>query len=253
MVEEYIQREAPDIEARKLGLMDSAKALTEQGYEIPEYVLAGLTEDQKNALALARQGIGSFKPFLQSAEQATTQAVNQLANIGGAPTQAQLDAYMNPFQQSVIDATISELDKQGALAKNQLAGQATMGGTFGGSRFGVAEAELAKNLQESKAKTLAQLNLQNFAQAQANVQNQLERERLAALGIGSLAPQFASLGAQAQSLGAQDVNQLLGIGGLQQQFAQQQEDVRRRNILEPRLQPYQQLGFISDIYQGAPS
>ena len=253
MVEEYIQREAPDIEARKLGLMDSAKALTEQGYEIPEYILAGLTEDQKNAFALARQGIGSFKPFLQSAEQATTQAVNQLSNIGGAPTQAQLDAYMNPFQQSVIDATISELDKQGALAKNQLAGQATMGGTFGGSRFGVAEAELAKNLQESKAKTLAQLNLQNFAQAQANVQNQLERERLAALGIGSLAPQFASLGAQAQSLGAQDVNQLLGIGGLQQQFAQQQEDVRRRNILEPRLQPYQQLGFLSDIYQGAPT
>ena len=34
MVEEYVQREAPDIEARKLGLMDSAKALTEQGYEI---------------------------------------------------------------------------------------------------------------------------------------------------------------------------------------------------------------------------
>ena len=112
MVEEYIQREAPDIEARKLGLMDSAKALTEQGYEIPEYILAGLTEDQKNAFALARQGIGSFKPFLQQAEQATAQAVNQLSNIGGAPTQAQLDAYMNPFQQSVIDATMTELHKQ---------------------------------------------------------------------------------------------------------------------------------------------
>ena len=64
MVEEYIQREAPDIEARKLGLMDAAKALTEKGYEIPEYILADLTQDQKDALTLARQGIGSFKPFL---------------------------------------------------------------------------------------------------------------------------------------------------------------------------------------------
>ena len=80
MVEEYIQREAPDIEARKLGLMDSAKALTEQGYEIPEYILAGLTEDQKNAFALARQGIGSFKPFLQQAEQATAQAITKAIN-----------------------------------------------------------------------------------------------------------------------------------------------------------------------------
>ncbi len=30
-VQEYINREAPDIEARKLGLIDTAKALTEKG------------------------------------------------------------------------------------------------------------------------------------------------------------------------------------------------------------------------------
>ena len=50
MVEEYIQREAPDIEARKLGLMDAAKALPEKRYKIPEYLLADLTQDQKDAL-----------------------------------------------------------------------------------------------------------------------------------------------------------------------------------------------------------
>ena len=61
-VQEYINREAADIEARKLGLMDSAKALAEKGYEIPEYVLAGLTQDQKDALALAKAGIGAYKP-----------------------------------------------------------------------------------------------------------------------------------------------------------------------------------------------
>ena len=38
MVEEYINREAPDIEARKLGLIDSAKALTENEYVLPDYV-----------------------------------------------------------------------------------------------------------------------------------------------------------------------------------------------------------------------
>lgn len=266
-MEEYIQREAPDIEARKLGLMDAAKALTEKGYEIPEFVLAGLTEDQKNALALARQGIGSFKPFLEDAQKAittglgtTAEASRRLADVTGVPTQADLDPFMNPFQQSVIDATLSELDKQGQLAQTQLGDQAQRVGAFGGARMGVQEAELAGNLQDARARALSQLNLQNFAQAQQGLSQQRERERLAALGIGALGQQqanlgqgFASLGQQAQQLGAQDVNQLLGIGGLQQQFAQQEEDVKRRNILDPLMQPYQQLGFLSDIYQGAPT
>ena len=100
---------------------------------------------------------------------------------------------------------------------------------------------------------MAQLNLQNFSQAQTGVQNQLERERLAGLGIASLAPQFSSLGAQEQALGAQDVSNLLGIGGFQQQFNQQQADIARQNQLQQIMAPYQQLSYYGDILQGAPS
>jgi len=265
MVEEYITREAPDIEARKLGLMDTAKALTEKGYTLPDYILAGLTQAQKDALALQKTGIGAYSPYLTAGEAAITtglgttgQAIGQLGGITGAPTQAQLDAYMNPFQQSVIDATMTELNKQGQLAESQLASQAQQAGAFGGSRFGVAQAELGENLQDARA--LSQLNLQNFAQAQAGMQNQLERQRLAAMGIGSLGQQqgalgqtIAGLGAQKQALGAQDVSNLMGLGGFEQQFAQQQEDIKRQNILQGIMQPYQQLSYYGDILQGAPS
>ena len=280
-IQEYINREAPDIEARKLGLMDTAKALTEQGYTLPDYILAGLTQAQKDAIALQKQGIGAYSPFLTGAEQAfgtglgavgtglgtTAQAVGQLGATTGAPTQAQLDAYMNPFQQSVIDATMSELDKQGALAQSQLATQAQGAGAFGGARFGVAEAELGENIQEARARALAQLNLQNYGQAQIGMQNQLERERLAAMGIGQLGAQqaqlgaigsqlgqgYAGLGAQKQALAAQDVSNLLGVGGLEQQFAQQAEAIKRQNLMQGIMQPYQQLSYYGDILQGAPS
>ena len=280
-IQEYINREAPDIEARKLGLMDTAKALTEKGYTLPDYILAGLTPQQQAAIQLQTAGIGGFQPYLTQGALAQTagigavgaglgttgQAITQLGGVTGAPTQAQLDAYMNPFQKSVIDATMAEMDKQGQLAQSQLASQAQQGGAFGGSRFGVQEAELAGNLQDAKARALAQLNLQNFGQAQAGAQNQLERERLAAMGIGQLGGQqaglgaqlgalgqgSASLGAQQQALAAQDVSNLLGIGGFQQQFAQQQADIARQNQLQKIMQPYQQLGFYSDILQGAPT
>ena len=85
---EQIMRESPDIEARKLGLIDTAKALTEKGYTLPNYVLAGLTQDQKDAFALQREGIGSFQPFLTQAQQAgttglgtTAQAISQLGQF----------------------------------------------------------------------------------------------------------------------------------------------------------------------------
>ena len=288
-LQEYINREAPDIEARKLGLIDTAKALTEKGYTLPDHVLASLTPEQQSAFTKASQGIGAYEPFItqagadigagQAALQSgltgvgatTQQAIGQLGGITGAPTQAQLDAYMNPFQQSVIDATMSELNKQGAQAQSQLSSQAQQAGAFGGSRFGVQQAELGGNLQDARAQALSQLNLQNYGQAQAGVQNQMERQRLAAMGIGQLGGQYgqlagslglgmgqlggqyAGLGAQKQALAAQDVQNLLGIGGMKQQYAQQQADIARQNQLQGIMQPYQQLAFYGDVMQGAPS
>lgn len=253
MVQEYIQREAPDIEARKLGLIDTAKALTEQGYTLPDFQQAQFSLPQQLAFANALQGIGAYQPFLQQATAATQQGQNLLAGIAQAPTAAQIASYSNPFQQQVIDATMAELDKAGAQASGQLAGQAVQGGVFGGSRYGVQQAELSKNLQDARAQALATLNQQNYQQALQGAQNQLERQRLAGLGIASLGGQFAQLGSQAQALGGQDVQNLLGIGGLQQQFAQQGLDIARQNQLQQILQPYQQLGFYGDILQGAPS
>ena len=149
-----IQREAPDIEARKLGLIDTAKALTEKGYTLPDYLLAQLTPEQQQAFGLAQSGIGGYQPYLDAARQATTQGQNLVGGITGAPTTAQLESYMNPFQQQVIDATMTELDKRGAQQSNQLAGDAVRGGVFGGSRYGVQQAELGGQQQDARGHKL---------------------------------------------------------------------------------------------------
>jgi len=271
---EYINREAPDIEARKLGLIDSAKALAEQQLTLPQYQLAGFTPAQQDAFLKAQQGIGGYAPWLNLAGQgiqagaagvaqgqaATQQAQNLLGGVTGAPTQAQLDPYLNPFQQQVIDQTMQELDKRGATAQQNLAGQAQQAGAFGGSRFGVQEAELGRGLQDARAQALTQLNQQNYAQAMGGFQNQMERERLAGLGIGALGQQqagfggqYAGLGAQAQGMAGQDIQSLLGIGGMQRQREQQLLDMQRQNALQAMYEPYQRLGFYGDILAQAPT
>jgi len=264
---EYINREAPDIEARKLGLMDSAKALAEQRLTLPQYQLAGFTQAEQDAFLKAQQGIGGYAPYLNLAGQgiaqgqaATQQAQSLLGGVTGAPTQAQLDPYLNPFQQQVIDQTMQELDRRGATAQQDLAGQAQQAGAFGGSRFGVQGAELGRGLQDARAQALTQLNQQNYGQAMQGYQNQMERQRLAGLGIGALGAQqagfggqYADLGAQAQGMAGQDIQSLLGIGGMQRQREQQIFDMQRQNALQAMYEPYQRLGFYGDILAQAPT
>ena len=68
------QREAPEIEAYKLGLMEQAKNLTgtEPTGGLPAVQAAGADPLQTQAANLATQGVGSYQPFLTSGQQAIT-------------------------------------------------------------------------------------------------------------------------------------------------------------------------------------
>jgi hypothetical protein len=81
-----------------------------------------------------------------------------------------------------------------------------------------------------------------------------------AQGLGSLGTQKANigmqnaaLGQQAQAMSQQDTNFLYNLGSSQQKQAQGELDASRQNTLQQNMQPYQQLGFLSDIYKGAPT
>ena len=54
-------------------------------------------------------------------------------------------------------------------------------------------------------------------------------------------------------MNVQDVNTLLGIGSLQQQNQQQQLNAAQQNLLAQQQLPFQQLGFMSDIFRGVPA
>ena len=70
---------------------------------------------------------------------------------------------------------------------------------------------------------------------------------------GALAGQRAGLGEFQQRLGQQDIANLLGIGSLQQGQAQALLDAQRQSDLQQAYEPFQRLGFFSDILRGVPS
>jgi hypothetical protein len=113
---------------------------------------------------------------------------------------------------------------------------------------------------DQQARTGAQLRSAGFQQAQnlaqQAAQQQLRQAQLTGqLGqtVAGLGVQTAGLGQLGQQMGVQDVNTLLGIGGLQQQQGQRELDVTRANQLAQQALPFQRIGFMSDIFRGVPA
>ena len=169
---------------------------------------AGAATDLASLAALQGQGVG---------QQYLTAAQGVTGSTG-------YEQFMSPYQQSVIDATLSEFDKQSAIAQNQLAGSA--GNAYGGSRIGVAQSELAKKALIDRAALLAQLLESGYLNAQQAAQtafgqnvdlaNQAQNQALQNMNLyGASAAGQAGQAGNLQNQAAQNVGLMSQAGGEQ--------------------------------------
>jgi hypothetical protein len=106
------------------------------------------------------------------------------------------------------------------------------------------------------AQAAGNLGLQGSQMGLSGIQAGLGAQQQAAgigQGIAGLGQQMVGLGQAGQQFTANDINSMLGIGGMQQQMSQAQLDAQRANQFQRTMQPFQQLAFASDIIQGLPS
>ena len=400
-----IVREAEEIEAYKLGLLESAKGLADVSLDLPDQRVASLSPLQRQAIDAASAGqaggIGGYQQLTQSgrdtlgtglgtmgralgalqsapqyldqsslaatrANQALQGSSGQFAGgqgytaqgfAGGPEYTAQgfdpstVSSYMNPYESLAVQQAMDDIRREGVIAGNQQNAQAVQAGAFGGSRQGLQQSELTRNVLEQQARTASgmrqsgfQLALQQAQQAfedrqrrsqgqaqfetstaqqafedrqrRAQAQAQFgtstaqqafeDRQRRAQAqaqfgtsstqqafedamrrqqavsqqqqGIGSLygniaqqqgliAGQYGDLGqaqgnlgvqqlgagqqAQAQSLA--DLSALQTFGGIEQQNTQAGLNADFTNQRAQMYEPMTRLGFLSDIYKGAPS
>ena len=243
---EYAQQPTADMAA-------TLQQLLKKPLNVPQQQVAGFSPTQIAAMNLGQQGIGAYQPFLDAAQQTQAAAlgttgagVQALGQMDFDPNRAQ--AFMDPYQQAVTQEALKEVDRQAAMAQNQLAGKAVGAGAFGGSRFGLQQSELARNAQDLKSRRIFEDLSRNYQQAQAtaqaaNTQRLQQGQQFANLGktTSGIGGVMAGLGGQAQQLAQSDVNQLMGIGGLQQQLGQQQLDVGTANLASMENAPFQRL------------
>ena len=100
---------AADFKARQ----DAARAFTTRQQNLSGLApqIAGLTTREQRARTLADQGVGSFRPFLASAQQ--------LTGAGTGTGTGSVQQFMSPYQQQVIDSSLQEFDRQKAIQEQR--------------------------------------------------------------------------------------------------------------------------------------
>jgi hypothetical protein len=270
------QRQAPFIEERAEKLLasifgtpatdttEAVKGLAELPTEVPAYEVAGLSPQQQKAISTAMAGLGAYQPALEAARTTIGTGLETLGAAQQVLDPSQISTYMDPYQQQVTQEALKELQRQADIQSQRTSAEAVAAGAFGGSRFGVREAEEARNLAQVKSQRIFEDLSRNYLQAQ---QAQARTaQQLGTLGTQTLqaAQAQAGLGQLGQQLGGEDINRLLGLGQLTQQFGYMGEDdtfvpgqaqieAARATSLAQQKEPYERMAFASDILRGVPS
>lgn len=125
--------------------------------------------------------------------------------------------FMNPYTQQVVDTTMGDMNRGREMAVNQIGAQATQAGAFGGSRHGVAEAETNRGFFDTMGRTMAGIRSDGFNTAMGNAfQNQQNQSQLAGQGFG---------------FGMGVNQQQMQQGAMQQQLQQQLIDAAKMQYL----------------------
>jgi hypothetical protein len=256
--QQYITREPEWMEAYRRALIEDVKGVTGKAPEkLPTYDVAGLSPEQQEAAKMARAGIGVYKPYLQQAGNYMDTAGQMM--VGGTQSYDPnaVTQYMNPYQQQVTQNAIAEMNRQAAIQQQGVSAGAAKAGAFGGSRFGVQQAELGRNLADVQSARILQDYSQNYSQAQQAAmnafQNQQARMQSAGQGLGAIGQGIAGLGQQESALSQGDTSFLYNMGANMQGQNQKVLDANRMNQAMYNAEPYQRLSYYADILNKTPS
>jgi len=188
-----------------------------------------------------------YAPKIAAESQLQQDARTAAGGLGALTGPDAYKSFMSPYQQEVIDTTLSEFDRQQTIADTARRDQAIQMGAYGGGREGVLAAEAARGASANRANLQAQLLAQGFQQAQAAAAQDLAaRQGLGQyqqqMGQAGQAQQQAILDAAAAAEREQQFQPFTQLGLIGQQLAQ----------IQPGAFPTQTVGYAPPAAPASP-
>ena len=203
--------------------------------------VAGMDPLQTQAMNLATQGVGSYSPYLQAAQQNVTGAQQNYANQAGLTGPNAYQNFMSPYQQQVIDSSLQSFDSSRIGDRQAIQDQAVASGNFGGGREGAMLGQYDADSNFGRSALQAQLQQQGFGQA-----NQLasqafgQQGQLAQNQLGLAGQQLGFSNFDRTGMG-QDISALGTLGGLNQQQNQANLTANQNAAKTAAYEPYGRL------------
>ena len=186
-----------------------------------------MQQSQLGANAVASGAFGGARQGIAEAELGR----NTLEQQGRTAAQMRQAGYESAAQRS--QAAFEQAQGRGQTAAQQRAAMGLAAGQFGQGTY-----ENALNRQQAAASAYG-----NLGQGLGSLGQ----------GLGQLGIQQAGLGEMYSGLNTQDIQNLMTTGANQRGVQQAGLDALRMSNLQRYTQPYQQYGFLSDIYSGTPT
>ena len=136
----------------------------------------------------------AYDPKVATQTQLQQDARTAAAQLGTLVGPDAYKDFMSPYQQEVIDTTLTEFDRNAAMQSQGLRDSAIQAGAYGGGREGVQRALYQERSDLGRAGLQAQLQAQAFQQAQAAAAQDLAARQ----GLGTYQTQLGQAG-QAQT------------------------------------------------------
>jgi|TARA_R110002033_G_scaffold100705_1_gene149119 hypothetical protein len=199
-------------------------AITEtRQYREPFVEAAGVgVVDQALPLLKSPINTGSYtgSQFVQGQAGLETGAASAAAGLGSLLGPTGYQQFMSPYQQEVIDTTMSEFDRQASIQQQGLRDQSIRSGAYGGGREGVQQAEYQRGSDIARSGQLAGLLQQGYQNAQQTAGQQLAAQQ----GLGQYQSQ---------------------LGGLQRQIGQAGLTAQQEGAREAAFEPFTRLGLVA--------
>ena len=243
----------PEVLARYNAVNARAEAVAQAPYQAysqdPNAFVAPLTQTQQAGIQNTNAMAGAAQPYYGAATGLAAQSTGSVN-----PSALNVGQYMNPFTQSVVNATQAALNQQQGQQLSQQQADAIRGGAFGGDRANLQRAQLMGQQSLAQAQAIAPLYQQNYNQALAAAQQQqgvgLGAEQANRQNLQNAATLFGSIGTNAQQAGLAGAQAQLAAGQTQQQTQQAGLQALYNQFQQQQGFPYQQAQFLANIAEG---
>ena len=235
------------------------------------------TGPELDTQAMIAGQVGSGNPYADSMLNATRYAQSVPLSYGGRMNYGQLQPYMSPYQQAVVDVEKREATRQSDMMGRDVGLQAAGAGSLGGYREALMQSERERNLgqqlgdiqtrgsqsayeaarQAYEADRAARFSAEQYnaalmqrgAELGQSAYGQImsgDQQRLAAAGM------LGDVAAQRQMMELERLNAMMGTGAQQRDLYQRSLDVGYQDFLRQQAFPREQLQFYSGLLQGVP-